>query len=117
MSVQAEVRAQEVQAGLWLLQQALALLQRSVTNVAMHGHIDSSIRNLLSTTAVIHSLNFQVRLARGPGRITGCSGPRGSCHLGAQPSSKKKRKKKYDGMICKIQKQSVLHRLLSPVRC
>ncbi|KAG7262538.1 hypothetical protein CRUP_011548 [Coryphaenoides rupestris] len=47
----AEVRAQEVQAGLWLLQQALAVLQRSVTNTALNGHIDSSIRNLLSTTA------------------------------------------------------------------
>ncbi|CAL8326685.1 unnamed protein product [Lota lota] len=55
----AEVQAQEVQSGLWLLHQALSLLQSSVTNTALHSHIDNSIRNLLSTNAVLRSLNFQ----------------------------------------------------------
>ena len=62
MLFQAEVQAQEVQSGLWLLHQALSLLQSSVTNTALQSHLDNSIRNLLSTNAVLRSLNFQVRL-------------------------------------------------------
>ncbi|XP_034532797.1 erythropoietin isoform X2 [Notolabrus celidotus] len=52
-------QAQEVQTGLWLLKQALSLLQTSVTNTALHSHIDNSIRNLLSISAVLRSLNIQ----------------------------------------------------------
>ena len=59
---QAEVQAQEVQSGLWLLQRALSLLQASVTNAALQNHVDNSLRNLLSTNAVLSSLHFQVRL-------------------------------------------------------
>ncbi|XP_056299181.1 erythropoietin [Pseudoliparis swirei] len=51
-------QAQEVQSGLWLLQQALSLLRTSVTNAALHSHIDNSIRNLLSINAVLRSLNI-----------------------------------------------------------
>ncbi|CAI5672487.1 unnamed protein product [Oreochromis niloticus] len=52
-------QAQEVQTGLWLLQQSLNTLQTSVTNTAMHSHIDNTIRNLLSINAVLRSLNIQ----------------------------------------------------------
>ncbi|KAK5893725.1 hypothetical protein CgunFtcFv8_006569 [Champsocephalus gunnari] len=52
-------QAHEVQSGLWLLQQALGLLRTSVTNTALHSHLDNSIRNLLSINAVLHSLNIQ----------------------------------------------------------
>ncbi|XP_068164097.1 erythropoietin isoform X2 [Antennarius striatus] len=52
-------QAQEVQSGLWLFQQALNLLQTSVTNVALHNHIDNTIRNLLTINAVLRSLNIQ----------------------------------------------------------
>ncbi|TKS92657.1 Erythropoietin Precursor [Collichthys lucidus] len=52
-------QAQEVQSGLWLLQQALNLLRTSVTNTALHSHIDNSIRNLVSINAVLRSLNIQ----------------------------------------------------------
>ncbi|XP_069015307.1 erythropoietin isoform X1 [Embiotoca jacksoni] len=52
-------QAQEVQSGLWLLQQALSLLRTSVTNTALHSHIDNTIRNLLSINAVLRSLNIQ----------------------------------------------------------
>ncbi|XP_071334001.1 erythropoietin isoform X1 [Trachinotus anak] len=52
-------QAQEVQSGLWLLQQALSLLRSSATNAALHSHIDNSIRNLLSLNAVLRSLNIQ----------------------------------------------------------
>lgn len=55
----ASEQALEVQSGLWLLQQALNLLRSSVTNTELHSHIDSSIRNLLSTSAVLRSLNIQ----------------------------------------------------------
>ncbi|KAK2862741.1 hypothetical protein Q5P01_002274 [Channa striata] len=51
-------QAEEVQSGLWLLQQAFGLLRSSVTNTALHIHIDNSIRNLLSITAVMRSLNI-----------------------------------------------------------
>ncbi|XP_014865966.1 PREDICTED: erythropoietin isoform X2 [Poecilia mexicana] len=52
-------QAQEVQTGLWLLQQALSLLRTSMTNSELNSHIDSVIRNLQSITAVLRSLNFQ----------------------------------------------------------
>ncbi|KAM9718187.1 erythropoietin isoform 2-T2 [Menidia menidia] len=52
-------QTQEVQTGLWLLQQALSLLQTSVTNTALNGHIDNTVRNLLSINAVLRSLNIQ----------------------------------------------------------
>uniref|UniRef100_A0A668S4N5 Erythropoietin n=1 Tax=Oreochromis aureus TaxID=47969 RepID=A0A668S4N5_OREAU len=52
-------QAQEVQTGLWLLQQSFNTLQTSVTNTAMHSHIDNTIRNLLSINAVLRSLNIQ----------------------------------------------------------
>uniref|UniRef100_A0A673CEV5 Erythropoietin n=1 Tax=Sphaeramia orbicularis TaxID=375764 RepID=A0A673CEV5_9TELE len=52
-------QADEVQSGLWLLQQALNLLRTSVTNTALHSHIDTSIRNLLSISGVLRSLNIQ----------------------------------------------------------
>lgn len=53
-------QAQEVQTGLWLLQQALSLLRTSMTNSELNSHIDNIIRNLHSITAVLRSLNFQV---------------------------------------------------------
>eukprot|EP00064_Thunnus_orientalis_P009785 superscaffoldBa00001267_g9811 len=62
-------QAQEVQCGLWLLQQALSLLRTSVTNTALHSHIDNSIRNLLSINAVLRSLNIQVSYSRFKGFI------------------------------------------------
>ncbi|XP_030578657.1 erythropoietin [Archocentrus centrarchus] len=52
-------QAQEVQTGLWLLEQALSSLQTSVTDTAMHSHVDNSVRNLLSINAVLRSLNIQ----------------------------------------------------------
>uniref|UniRef100_A0A672G9H1 Erythropoietin n=1 Tax=Salarias fasciatus TaxID=181472 RepID=A0A672G9H1_SALFA len=52
-------QAQEVQTGLWLLQVALGSLRSSVTNTALHSHIDNTIRNLPSINAVLRSLNFQ----------------------------------------------------------
>lgn len=57
-------KAQEVQSGLWLLQQALNFLRTSVTNAALHSHIDNSVRNLLSVNAVLRSLNIQVSQRR-----------------------------------------------------
>lgn len=53
-------QAKEVQSGLWLLQQALDSLRTSVSNTALHSHIDNSIRNLVSINAVLRSLNIQV---------------------------------------------------------
>lgn len=54
-----------MQSGLWLLQQALNFLRTSVTNTALHSHIDNSVRNLLSVNAVLRSLNIQVSQGRG----------------------------------------------------
>lgn len=71
MLFQAGVQAQEVQSGLWLLDRALSLLRTSVTNAALHDHIDNSIRNLVSTHAVLRSLNFQVREVEGTSRHLG----------------------------------------------
>lgn len=56
---QATEQALEVQSGLWLLQQALNQLRTSVTNTDLHSHIESSINNLLSISAVLRSLNIQ----------------------------------------------------------
>lgn len=53
-----------MQSGLWLLQQALNFLRTSVTNAALHSHIDNSVQNLLSVKAVLRSLNIQVRQQR-----------------------------------------------------
>ncbi|XP_072322046.1 erythropoietin [Eucyclogobius newberryi] len=55
----ASAQALEVQSGLWLLHQALNLLRSSVTNTQLHSHIDSSISNLLSLSAVLRSLSIQ----------------------------------------------------------
>ncbi|XP_040035673.2 erythropoietin isoform X1 [Gasterosteus aculeatus] len=52
-------QAEEVQCGLWLLQQGLSSLRTSVTDTALHSHIDNCIRNLLSINAVLRSLNIQ----------------------------------------------------------
>ncbi|XP_037533838.1 erythropoietin [Nematolebias whitei] len=52
-------QAQEVQTGLWLLQQAFSLLQTSMTDAELTSHIDNAIRNLLSINAVLRSLNIQ----------------------------------------------------------
>ncbi|XP_061664518.1 erythropoietin isoform X2 [Syngnathoides biaculeatus] len=51
-------KAQEVQCGLWLLQQALSVLRNSVTNAALHGHVDNLLSNVLSINAVLRSLNI-----------------------------------------------------------
>lgn len=59
-SYKALAKAQEVQSGLWLLQEAFNLLRTSVTNTALHSHIDNSVRNLLSVNAVLRRLNIQV---------------------------------------------------------
>lgn len=45
---------------MWLLQQGLSSLRTSVTDTALHSHIDNCIRNLLSINAVLRSLNIQV---------------------------------------------------------
>ncbi|KAM9424783.1 erythropoietin [Pholidichthys leucotaenia] len=55
----AQEHAREVQTGLWLLQKAMNLLRTSVTNVALHSHIDNTIRNLLSINNVLRSLNIE----------------------------------------------------------
>ncbi|KAM6909517.1 erythropoietin isoform 2-T3 [Xenentodon cancila] len=52
-------QVQEVQTGLWLLQQALNLLRTSVTNAAISSHLDISVTNLVSINAVLRSLNIQ----------------------------------------------------------
>ncbi|XP_057710067.1 erythropoietin isoform X2 [Corythoichthys intestinalis] len=51
-------KAQEVQCGLRLLQQALSLLRSSVTNVALHSHVDNLVRSVPSIDAVLHRLNI-----------------------------------------------------------
>lgn len=53
-----------MQSGLWLLQQALNFLRTSVTNAALHSHIDNSVQNLLSVNTVLRSLNIQVSQRR-----------------------------------------------------
>ncbi|XP_051924396.1 erythropoietin isoform X2 [Hippocampus zosterae] len=51
-------KAQEVQCGLWLLHQALGVLRSSVTNAALHGHIDNSVKNVRNINGVLRSLNI-----------------------------------------------------------
>ncbi|XP_077598725.1 erythropoietin isoform X1 [Stigmatopora nigra] len=51
-------KAQEVQGGLGLLQNALSLLRSSVTNVALHSHVDNLVRSVPSINAVVHRLNI-----------------------------------------------------------
>ncbi|XP_062239743.1 erythropoietin isoform X1 [Platichthys flesus] len=50
---------EEVQSGLWLLQQAFSFLRTSVTNTALHGHIDNSLSNLLSIKNLLRRHNIQ----------------------------------------------------------
>ncbi|KAJ8008410.1 hypothetical protein DPEC_G00104530 [Dallia pectoralis] len=52
-------QAKEVQSGLWLLSQAMGSLRGSITNTALHGQIDNSLRNIFSIGQVLRSLNFQ----------------------------------------------------------
>ncbi|XP_036404496.1 erythropoietin [Megalops cyprinoides] len=52
-------QTQEVQAGLWLLGQAVGSARASVTDAALHSLIDSSSRNIYSIGQVLHSLNIQ----------------------------------------------------------
>lgn len=66
---QALEQAQEVQSGLWLLQEALSSLRSSATNTVLQNHIDNSIRNLHSINAVLRSLNIQVSNSRFRGQI------------------------------------------------
>lgn len=63
---------EEVQSGLRLLQQALRLLRTSVTNTALHGHIDTSIRNLNSINAVVNRHKIQEHIP--PTRAAGLEG-------------------------------------------
>ncbi|KAI3375812.1 hypothetical protein L3Q82_004095 [Scortum barcoo] len=48
-----------VEFDVWENKTALSSLRTSVTNTALHSHIDNSIRNLLSINAVLRSLNIQ----------------------------------------------------------
>lgn len=57
---QTEEQAEEVQAGLWLLNMAISSLGASITNSALHSHIDASIRNIASLKQVLRSLSIQV---------------------------------------------------------
>ncbi|XP_017327325.1 erythropoietin isoform X1 [Ictalurus punctatus] len=54
-----EEQAQEVQTGLWLLNMAISSLGASITNSALHSHIEASIRNIASLKQVLRSLSIQ----------------------------------------------------------
>ncbi|XP_076144785.1 erythropoietin isoform X1 [Alosa pseudoharengus] len=54
-----EQQALEVQTGLWLLSQALLSLKTSVSNTALHSHIDNNLGNIVSIGQVLRSLSFQ----------------------------------------------------------
>ncbi|XP_060780843.1 erythropoietin [Neoarius graeffei] len=54
-----EEKAQEVQRGLWLLNMAISSLDASITNSALHSHIDTSVRNIASLKQVLRSLSIQ----------------------------------------------------------
>lgn len=54
-----EEQAQEVQAGLWLLNQAMGSLRASASSAALHSHVDNALRNMLSMGQVLRSLNIQ----------------------------------------------------------
>ncbi|XP_067117819.1 erythropoietin [Osmerus mordax] len=58
-------QAREVQAGLWLLKQAMGSLQSSVSNAALRGHTASALRNMLSIGQVLRSLSIQEFTALG----------------------------------------------------
>lgn len=58
--LQTEEKAQEVQRGLWLLNMAISSLDASITNSALHSHIDTSVRNIASLKQVLRSLSIQV---------------------------------------------------------
>ncbi|CAB1345323.1 unnamed protein product [Coregonus sp. 'balchen'] len=55
-------QAQEVQSGLWLLNQAISSLRASVTNTALQSHIDNSLINIFRIGKVLRSLNIQVHV-------------------------------------------------------
>lgn len=55
-----EEQAQEVQTGLWLLNKAISSLRTSISNSALHSHIDASVRNIASIGQVLRSLSIQV---------------------------------------------------------
>uniref|UniRef100_A0A8K9Y091 Erythropoietin n=1 Tax=Oncorhynchus mykiss TaxID=8022 RepID=A0A8K9Y091_ONCMY len=52
-------QAQEVQSGLWLLNQAIGSLRASVTNTALQSHIDNSLINIFRIGKVLRSLDIQ----------------------------------------------------------
>ncbi|KAG7330346.1 hypothetical protein KOW79_006568 [Hemibagrus wyckioides] len=54
-----EEQAQEVQTGLWLLNTAMSSFGASITNSALHSHIDASVRNIASLKQVLRSLSIQ----------------------------------------------------------
>ncbi|XP_026791810.1 erythropoietin isoform X2 [Pangasianodon hypophthalmus] len=54
-----EEQAQEVQTGLWLLNMAISSVGASITNSALHSHIDASVRNIASLKQVLRSLSIQ----------------------------------------------------------
>ncbi|XP_062849380.1 erythropoietin [Trichomycterus rosablanca] len=54
-----EEQAREVQMGLWLLNMAISSLSSSISNSALHSHIDASIRNIASIRQVLRSLSIQ----------------------------------------------------------
>ncbi|XP_048885806.1 erythropoietin isoform X2 [Brienomyrus brachyistius] len=55
----AQKQAQEVQAGLWLLSEAISVVRASVTSAMLQSLLDNSHSNLHSIRQVIRSLNFQ----------------------------------------------------------
>ncbi|XP_046708483.1 erythropoietin isoform X1 [Silurus meridionalis] len=62
-----EEQAQEVQAGLWLLNMAISSLSASITSSALHSHIDATIRNIASLKQVLRSLSIQDYVPTGGG--------------------------------------------------
>ncbi|XP_066537923.1 erythropoietin isoform X2 [Hoplias malabaricus] len=54
-----EEQAREVQTGLWLLNKAISSLRTSISNSALHSHLDASIRNIASIGQVLRSLSIQ----------------------------------------------------------
>ncbi|XP_072543519.1 erythropoietin [Salminus brasiliensis] len=54
-----EEQAREVQTGLWLLNKAFISLRTSISNSALHSHIDASSRNIASIGQVLRSLSIQ----------------------------------------------------------
>ncbi|XP_028812200.1 erythropoietin [Denticeps clupeoides] len=54
-----EQQAQEVQSGLWMLNQAINSLKTSINNTVLLSHIDNSLGNIISIGQVLRSLSFQ----------------------------------------------------------